>query len=247
MLAEQYLTHVRNMLERIQTTQLPAIEKAGTLIAESLMHDGMLHVFGSGHAGMLAQELCYRAGGLIPVNPIYGPGMMAWDWPMTRATRIEQTLEKYGAILVESAHVGKGDVFLTASPAGRIPVVVEAALEAKRLGATVIAITSLDFTRRVSSFHSSGKRLFEVADLVIDDCGAFGDAVLEVPEHGIRTVPASTVAMAAIANGIVARVVEIYVERGQRPPVFVSSNVDGGVEENARLLERYGKRIRYTW
>ncbi len=245
MLPERYFDTIEALLARIRETQIDRIHEAGRMIADALLAEHMLHAFGAGHAGMLAQELCYRAGGLVPVNPIYAPGIMPWDFPLLRATMMEQQLEHYGAILVETAGIDHGDVLLLASPAGRIAVVVEAALAAKRHGATTVAITSLEFSRQVRSFHSSAKRLFEAVDLVIDDCTPFGDAGLRVEGVDTAFAPTSTVALAAITNGIVSAVVERYRARGETPPIVMSGNIDGATERNRGWFERFRGRLRY--
>jgi uncharacterized phosphosugar-binding protein len=97
----------------------------------------------------------------------------------------------------------------------------------------------------VASRHSSGKRLHEVADLVLDNCGEPGDAVVDVPGLNQRTGPTSDVVGAAILHSVVAQVIENLIDQGLTPPVFVSANLDGGDAHNQRILEEYGDRIHY--
>jgi len=124
-------------------------------------------------------------------------------------------------------------------------VPVQLALDARDAGVYTIAITSVTYSSAETSRHPSGKRLFEVCDLVIDNHGCIGDAELEIEGFDGKVSPTSTVTGAAIINAIVAEAVAEFVARGVEPPVFMSANLDGGDEYNARIMERYREFIRY--
>ena len=111
-------------------------------------------------------------------------------------------------------------------------------------GLPVIAVTAAEFSRSVSSRHSSGKRLLDVADVVLDTCGAAGDAAVELDGVTEAIGPTSTVVGAALLNATLVEAIAELVRRGVEPPILVSQNVDGSAERNARLRDRYRGRIR---
>jgi uncharacterized phosphosugar-binding protein len=141
--------------------------------------------------------------------------------------------------------IGAGDVVLVHSVSGRNAAPVEVALYAKQQGAKVIALTSLDYSRSVAPRSGTGYRLYEVADLVIDNGAPRGDAIVQLKGFPQPVAPVSTVLGAALVNAVVAEACAILLERGISPPVFMSANLDGGDAHNARLMERYRGRVLY--
>ncbi|MEW6227770.1 MAG: SIS domain-containing protein [Bacillota bacterium] len=245
MLAHSYFTRVRELLESVEETQFQAICKAADAIVESIRRGRTFHLFGTGHSHLIAEEAFCRAGGLVPVNAILEPALMLHEGPF-KATAMER-LEGYAEVIADHAGVREGDTVIVISNSGRNVVPVEMALASKSRGAVVVALTSLAHSRKVASRHSSGKRLFEVADIVIDNCGVFGDAVLSVDELPTKVCPASTVTGAAIINALVAEVVERLIRAGIKPPVFISSNVEGGDEHNQQWEPRFAGKPAIEW
>ena len=123
-------------------------------------------------------------------------------------------------------------------------VPVEVALEGKARGLTLIALTSLTHSRKVQARHPSGKRLFEIADIILDNCGEAGDAVVRYEGLPGRVAPTSILAGSYIINCLVCRVVELFLAKGLAPPVYMSANVPGGDEHNRALEAKYRGRIR---
>ena len=119
------------------------------------------------------------------------------------------------------------------------------AAEAKRRGVKIVALTNMNTSSAVASRHSSGKKLYDFADILIDNCGEKGDASLTLPGLPEKAGPTSTVVGALILNAVAVRAMELLLERGIEPPVFVSANLDGGDEHNARILEEYRDHIFY--
>lgn len=245
MLGKRYFESIRELLDAVEKTQFEAICKAADAIAESISKGGTFHLFGTGHSHMMAEEAFCRAGGLVPVNAILEPALMLHEGPF-KATAMER-LEGYAEIIVDHAGIQKGDTVMVVSNSGRNVVPVEMALASKGRGALVIALTSMAHSSKVASRHSSGKRLFEVADIVIDNCGVFGDAILAVDGLSTKVCPTSTVTGAAIINALVAEVVERLVRAEIKPPVFISSNVEGGDEHNQQWEPRFAGRPAIKW
>jgi uncharacterized phosphosugar-binding protein len=244
MYANKYFSELNKVLNKIQSTQLENIKSAANMIVEASLNGSNIYAFGCNHAGLLAQELFYRSGGLAIINPILAPGLALDVFPVTLTTDMER-LEGYGEAIVTQFGLQKGDVLIIHSVSGRNNVTIDMAIKARKLGVKVISLTNLEYSSRVVSRHKSGKWLFEVSDLVLDNCGCLGDAAVEVDGLSQKVAPTSTAAGAAILNALVAEVVGLFVEKGHTPPVFISSNVDAGDDHNEKMLKRYKMNIKY--
>jgi uncharacterized phosphosugar-binding protein len=202
-------------------------------------------VFGTGHSEALAMELSGRAGGLIPTNKLaLRDAVLLGDLPAEALAdpKVERDPELARKVW-ELAPIHPGDVVLIASQSGGNGSTVEMARIAKDNGHPVIALTSLEHSKAITSRHPSGKRLFELADVVIDNGAPHGDAFLSMPGGG--TVCAiSSIANAAIAQAVVAEVTSRLIERGVEPPIYRSANVEGGDVHNDAWEARYAGRIR---
>ncbi len=233
----RYLEHVSRLVERAGAEEWDAISAAARLVADALAAGRGIHAFGSGHSHMLAEEMYYRAGGLVDVRPILFEGLMLHaDAPLS--TSLER-LPGLAAILLDGHGVEAGDVLLVFSNSGRNPVTVELAEAARSRGVGVIAITSRRHSESTAP-RGGGPRLLEVADVVIDNGGEPGDAAIHVAGFDRAVAPTSTAVGAAIVNAIVAEAVSLLVDAGATPRIFASSNIDEGDAINALLLERRG-------
>jgi uncharacterized phosphosugar-binding protein len=239
-----YFQQVLSRLQAVMVQQQAAIEQAAQWIADALAEDHLVWIFGASHAGILSEELVYRAGGLVPISPIFLPGLTCDVRPITLTSWLER-LDGYAATAVREVPIQAGDVLIVHSVSGRNAAPVEVALYGKQRGARVVALTSLDYSQSVSPRSRAGKRLFEVADLVIDNGAPRGDAVVQLPDFPQPVAPVSTVLGAAILNAVVAEACAILLERGIQPPVFMSANLEGGDAHNARLMKRYRGRVLY--
>lgn len=241
---EAYLGNIQDILRRVQNIQKPAMEEAAGLIARATLEGHNVFAFGCSHAGLLAFELYYRTGGMATINPVRAPGLYLDIDPATMTSQMER-LADYGRIIIDALPMAAGDVLIMHSVSGRNTVSVDAALRAREKGAQVIALTNMQTTTAVASRHPSGKNLYQVADLVIDNCGALGDSSLDIAGVPEKVAPTSTAVGAAILNAVVARAVEKIVEAGGIAPVFVSANLDGGDAHNKAMLSQYRDHIFY--
>src|SRR5215213_5343085 len=162
------------MIELLTTEQLGSIRGAADMVARVIREDGIVHVFGTGHSHVLAEEALYRAGGLAPVNAILDPGLMLRDGALA-STRLER-VSGYADIVAGNYTLSPGDVLVVASNSGVNAVPVEMAMLGKRAGLTVIAISSLRYSQATAPAEAVGRRLLEVADLTLDNLGDPGDA-----------------------------------------------------------------------
>jgi uncharacterized phosphosugar-binding protein len=230
----QYFQQTQSTLCRILETQMSVLERASSLVADTIQRDGIIYTLGSGHSLMVAVELYYRAGGLVNFDVLH-------DRTFGRAER----LPGYARTLLESYPVKAADLIIVVSNSGRNCLPVELALEARQRGISTIGITSLAHSRSVTARTPQGLRLFEVCDLVIDTGVGPGDASIELaPGHPLRVGPLSTMAGIFIANCISGMTAQLLLERGFDPPVFTSANCDGADERNRPLLDFQRERIR---
>lgn len=243
-----YFDHVERILRKVRSCEAANMHAGVDLLEECVASHGSIYIFGASHAGILSQEMFYRAGGLMLINPIFGNEVSVEASPITLTSDMER-LVGYGTILARHrADFRRNDVLIAHSVSGRNPVTVEIAQAAKDAGASVIALTNLSYSQTVPSRHPSGKRLFELADVVIDNHGDMGDAAVPISGIEQKVGPTSTVVGAAVLNAMVTELVQHLVDGGMKqPPVFYSANIDGGDELNRSLHEKYRESIKYSF
>ena len=232
----QYYDQLTSMLKAAFENQRENMEAAARKIARCVREGGMVYTFGTGHGHLLALEIFYRAGGMVRVCPILDERLMLH----ISASESSQWERKEGLAreLLNRYPISRRDVLIAISNSGRNAVPVELALLSRERGAAVIALTSLRHSRAVSPRNSFGKRLFEVADLVLDNQGVLGDACVE-GTGGRMVGPTSTAVGSAILQAIVCRAEEIGRETGTDMEFFASSNIDGGDQINEGYIEKY--------
>lgn len=238
----RYQQAVLELLGTIGRTQAEPLERAARAVFASLRNGGVFHVFGGGHSHALAEEAYHRAGGLVPVNAIQEVFLTPLTPPRTSGEL--ERVPGLARIILDGHDLRPGEALMVISNSGINAVPVEMALEGKARGLTVIALTSLRHSRAAASRHPSGRRLFEVADLVLDNCGEPGDGAVRYEGLEGRVGPTSLLAGAFLVNALVCRVVELFLESGLTPPVYRSANLPGGDEHNRRLEAKYRGRIR---
>jgi len=244
-LAKQYFDEVIKRLQTISSQEMTVIYAGAKLLSEAIANGKRIFAFGCTHSSLPIQDLVYRAGGIMLINPIYAPGLAAMDTrPATLSTSIERT-PGYAKAVLDNQPVQEGDVLILVSVSGRNMVPIEMAEEAKVRGMKVIGLTSLAYTSAVKSRHPSGKKMCDFADVVLDAKIDPGDAVLAAEGVPQKFCPVSGVINPAILQAMMAATVELLLERGVTPPVFLAANVEGGDEYNQRLLQQYKERIFY--
>ncbi|HVH57693.1 MAG TPA: SIS domain-containing protein [Vicinamibacterales bacterium] len=241
---EAYLAAAHGALDRVAREQGDSIRRAGAAVADALASGGILHIFGAGHSHLLAEEGFYRAGGLAAINPILDRRLMFFDGALA-STRAERE-PGYAAEILEREDVRRGDAGIVVSNSGRNAVPLEMAMALHARGVSVIAITSLEHSRAMASRHSSGRKLYEIADVVIDTSIPAGDAAVALPGTSIRMGPLSTVVGATIIHSVCIEAAARLLDRGVAPPVLASANLDTTSQADLeRTLAVYADRVRY--
>lgn len=230
------------ILDDIIDRQSSALDAAAEAVAGALRGDRLIYLAGSGHSHLLAEEAFYRAGGIAAAQAILDPELML-HMGAERSTLLERESGRAERVLADYP-VGAGDVVIIASNSGRNAYPIEMALAAKARGATTIALTSLKHASATTSRHVSGKLLFELTDLVLDNGGVYGDAGLPVGTGGMQMGPTSTLVGVFLINSILAEAVDRLDREGRQVDVYQSANMQGAEALAQSLITRWRPRIR---
>ena len=228
---------VKSQMEEQFQMEKDKIDEAAHYCADSICKNRVVHVFGCGHSQMFAMEVFYRAGGLVPVNALLIPHLALF--PKAKLSTLQERVENFSNAYLDLENTSADDTMIIASISGRNAGVVDMALKAKEIGMKVIALTSNKFADSVTSRHSSGKKLKDVADLVIDIKCVEGDACLSMEGIEHRFTGTSTILGMLVMDCITSRCIEICVEKGYKPPIYVSSNLDKGDAINKEYIKQY--------
>lgn len=236
-----FFKQVQERLDLVEKQEGPGMLAAAEKVSEAIQAGGIVQLFGCGHSHLLTEEVFYRAGGLVPIKPIFVEPLMLHEG----AVQSSQLERQHGSAagFLEEQDFRSGDVVFVISTSGRNPVPVDVALAAREKGAFVIGITSLAYAKSQESRHTTGKHLCDSVDLVIDNHSVVGDAILSYETVEVPFGPTSTVAGATMLNAIFAEAIQRMADAGFAPPIFLSGNVDGADAHNARLIEKYRERI----
>ena len=245
---EKYRHEVTAVTDRIWKTQSDSIREAARLMAESVARGGLVHLFGSGHSVLPVQDVFPRYGSFPVFRPLMDARLMWQNVIGSGGAKGLLWLERregYAKVLFENEPIRSGDVMVVFSHGGMNAVGIEVAMEARQRGLRVVGITSMDNQKQSKASHSSGKKLSEVCDLVIDNCVPARDALVEIDGWKAPVAAGSTVAFVTIAMAIVAEVAAELAKRGIAPPVFVSPNVPGiPADNNSKVFDAYEKALR---
>lgn len=235
------------LIDRIEKEQYDNLVKAATLMRDAIAQDKLIHVFGGGgHTTLPVGEMFFRAGGLCNINPIMETALSVFNQSL-KYLEMERC-ENFGRAIVKYYDIQPGDVFIIFHNIGINAATIDAALEAKEKGAVIVAVSSSywqdtiprDFALR----HSSGKNLFELADVCIDDYNPVGDTVVELPGFDTPIAPVSNLTDFYIAHRLEIETARLCLEAGIKPPMWKSANVPGGDEFNQANIEKYKPRIK---
>jgi uncharacterized phosphosugar-binding protein len=250
LLAKQWLDNSRNIMQRIEETQMDNIQRAAGVMADSIEAGRWVHTFGCGHATIPVEEMYPRIGGFVGFHPMV-------ELPLTFFTRITgemgvhqfvflERVEGYGVEIMKGYNFDTRDTMWIFSHTGINNVNIDVALEAKKKGMKVIAYGSASEAKGKQTRHSTGKNIFEIADIVVDSCAPLVDASVPLKDHQDKVGPVSTMAFITCVWMTVTTVAEILAERGVKLYIHPSHNVPGDNTAKERLekaLAVYKERI----
>lgn len=237
-----YAATIINLITEIEKHQLDNMKAAARLMADAIEQDRLIHVYGGGgHTTLVMGEMFFRAGGFSNINPIMETGLSVFNQAL-KYLELERCVN-YGASIVKYYKLKPDDVLLIFHNIGINAATIDAALEAKKAGAKIVAISSSAWQREMSPDHfirhPSRKNLFDLADVCIDDYNPVGDAAVTVPGFDTPIAPISNIIDFYIAHRLEIETVKECVNRGVQPPVWRSANAPGGDEFNAKYIEKY--------
>ncbi|MTI95809.1 MAG: SIS domain-containing protein [Firmicutes bacterium] len=243
---ERYFAAINRIVAKIQESQGAAIEQAAEIMADCIQQDGLIHLFGVGHSAIMPEEVNWRAATLAPVHAILEPSMTGHT-EITKSGPMEK-LEGSGEIIVDYHRVAPPDVMIVTSNSGNNGASIEVAEASHKRNVKVIAINSVTYSDYLKPLHSSGKKLKDMADVVVDNCCPIGDGVLDFPGMEQSVGPSSTIAGLYILNALMVQTVDNLLARGVEPDVYyngsLSANSQIVTEHNERLIKKYFYRIR---
>jgi uncharacterized phosphosugar-binding protein len=245
---KEYLAKVITHLQQLSDSEQPALNKAARMVAERVQNDKIVYAYGpGGHSNLASQEVFFRAGGLMHVSAILDEGTILSNGAL-RSMAIERT-PGYGKIVIEDNGLAQGDLLILINAYGINAATIDAAMEARRRGAEIIAVTSVIHASQTPSDHvarhPTGQNLHDLADIVLDCQVPVGDAVMEISGVEQKVAAISTFANAFLLNSLVLETVSILAERGKKVPIWTSGNATGGDEANNLFIERFRHRIRW--
>jgi len=241
MLISDYFDAISARIKEIREAETENIRRVAEICAHAIEAGGVVHIHDTGH--MLNSELVHRAGGLAGLTPfsfnmnVHNPNAFR----ESHSAQPDVTRETVSLALKRS-NVRAGDVMFIGSVSGKSEQVVELAIQAREMGVTTVAITSLAYSKELVSQHPSGKKLYEVAEFVLDNYAPYGDAMLSVEGLDVNICPASGIAAACIMWAVCAGIVECLLASGITPTVFKSVNAPGGPEDVKARAERYREK-----
>lgn len=238
-----YLTQAKAILDRIESTQLDAIERAAELCAQTIAGNGLVHLFGTGHSRIFVEEMFPRHGSFPGFHPIVELSLTYHNLVVgsngQRQAMFLEHVEGFGQVILRNFVFSPPDCFLLFSNSGVNEVVVDVALEAKRLNMPVIAVVSVDHCNASPANHSSGKKLIDIADIVIDNCTPGGDALVRIRGLEDPVGPGSTIGAAVVTNAIKCSTAEKLTALGKPPIVLTSSYFIGSEASKQRFDDCY--------
>lgn len=242
-----YFEKLLENFRQVNETQEENIQKAAALMADAIAADRLISVYGGGgHTTLCMGEMFFRAGGLSNINPIMETGLSVFNQAL-KYLELERTVN-YGSAIMKYYDLQKDDVLIIFHNIGINPATIDAAMEAKKRGVKIIAVSSSAWQEEMPEDHfirhPNKTNLFDYADVCIEDFNPVGDAVVLVPGFETPIAPVSNIIDFYIAHLLEIECVKQCIERGIVPPVWSSANTPGGDEKNAAYLEKYKPRIK---
>jgi uncharacterized phosphosugar-binding protein len=246
--ARRYLSAAAEIVDKIAVTQMEAVERAAQICADTIVNDGLVFCWGGGHSRMSVEEMFPRIGSFPGFYPMVELALTFYT-NFVGADGMPQSFflerqEAYAEAVLANYEFGPHDSMICFSSTGINGLVIEMAIRARDKGLPVIAVTSVAHADTTPSRHSSGKKLKDVADVVIDNCSPPGDAVVDIPGLKYKVSPSSTIGAVAVVNALKARTAELMMKRGVEPVVLTSPHFVQNEKEAEEQLQRVYKEFK---
>lgn len=234
---KQFKENIINLINKFDETQDENLKEIAKVIVDQIQAGDRFYAVGTGHSHMVGEEFYARAGGLACIQLIAPMELTLGEHPL-KSTQIER-IASYAQVIINQYKIKKGDVVMITSNSGRNALPIEMALELKKAGVKTIAFTNLEHSKNVTSRHESGKRLFEVCDYVLDNCGCIGDAMMEIEGVKGKMGSSSSIIGMYMAQTLSMLIAKEMHQRNMVVPVFLSANVDAGDQWNEDIMKQY--------
>jgi len=240
--AKEYLDRLHDILTFIETKQAESISAAAKRLADVVRQGGIIYTFGTGHSHSAAKDVVYRAGGLAAMDLIYDPASTG-EFGMVKAGYMER-LPGVGQTTLRFSGISHTDALIVISNCGLNNEPIEAAMYGHDLGIPVVVITSVSYSSSHRTRHSGGKKLMDVADIVIDTGVPFPDAMIKMEGLEQSMGGASTAVSIIVCQALCLSIASMLLQQGVQFDVYFSGNLDGAEEHNLRLWRMYRGRVR---
>jgi len=240
--ALKYADAIHALLRRIETAQIEQITAAAKVLADTIANDGIIYTFGTGHSHLIAEDVVYRAGGLVPIDAILEPSLTGHQ--QVHKSETMERVEGIAEVILNYYDIQPKDSLVIISNSGRNAAPIEMAKIAQQRGCNVIAVTSLSHSKGTTSRHSSGKRLFDYADIIIDNQAPKGDTIMQLDGMPAPIGACSGVTGLFIMQMMMVATCQALLDRDIQPPVFRSGNLDGSDTYNKAMMQKYIGRIK---
>lgn len=243
---QKYFKEMNGVVEKAYSTQENNIMNAADILTDCTKNGGIIHLFSTGHSSLLTEDVFWRAASLANTHAIFESSVAGIN-EITKTSKIEK-IEGIGQILVDYNHVNKPDVMICISNSGNNAVTNDVAIACKERGVPVIAFTNVEYADQLTTQHSSGKKLKDLADLVIDNCSMIGDAAVSIDGMDIKVGATSTIPVVYMLQGLMVQTCENSVKMGIQPDVWYNGHLayesDEVKKHNDMLAEKYYRKVR---
>ena len=237
---KEFNDKVKQLIDIVYQEESDNIKAAGKVIFDAVKEKGILHVFATGHSHMLAEEMFYRAGGLVAINPVLRPFLMQHEGAIS-STKFER-LSGIAKIIYDGLDINDNDPFIVVSNSGINAVPVEFAQIARGNNHKVIVITSVDSSKNLKPRTIDNKHLYECGDIVINNHVPHGDGIIQTQYGNVGAV--SSIICSYIAQSIILEVINLFIKNNITPPIYMSANIEGGDKHNEKIYEEYKNRVK---
>jgi len=243
----EYLNFLIELIKKVRDSQDEKFEMASDIIVKAILEEKMVHFWGpGGHSSIFDEDVMYREGELACINPIIDPNISLSHGALKEINYFER-VEKLGKVIIKYNRIKAGDVVVIGSAYGVNPVCIEGALECKKVGATVIAITSPAFSDSLDNEetrHATGKGLNEIADIYINSYSPFDDLTLKIDEMDQKFGPVGTIMQLITLKALTTTVIEKLAKKGAEVPIWKNALEKGGAEFNDRYLNKLWCKVK---